>query len=256
MSKAKPRISRKDVIFDPYCCNNIDYLNSIYTGTTKHYERLGIVGGTGSKMELATSIRNEWRTNLPLTPGLYEKKIGLTTKGPLATQLSNDCKSRFIKVFQPLLDIIAASPNIELADYDRFNIAIPKDSIHYKTEVITDITHVDVKIIGNEMVEISLRTGDSKLASIGPNADSYEVALCIIDPKFDNNPELQGQVKPQAPRSYAECPYRRIFKDAKFVEQFDPIRKACEVHVYARNYLISYPDLAGPWSDLKTFIIP
>lgn len=253
MSKYKPRISREDVEFDPYACACIDFLNSISSGIIKHYERLGLSSG---KMAIVTALRNQWRTNDPDNPGVYEKKTGLTTKGTLATQLSNKCKRDFIKAFQPMLNTIAASENITLEDYNLFNIAIPKGSVHHKTDPITDITHFLTRIIGNGEIEISLKTNDSKLASIGPLADSYEVAGCIVDPSYTGVPPLQGLIRKTPPETPNDCPYRFITKKARFIQNFDLEYSGLKAYGFARNYHTSYPQLAGPWSEMCIEIIP
>jgi hypothetical protein len=88
-------------------------------------------------------------------------------------------------------------------------------------------------------------------------ADSVQFAICIIAPNNQNKAnENSGKVKREEVSTVDECPYREIHTSATIVLSFEMEYRKCDVHIYARQYYIANPEIAGSWSEVLTITIP
>jgi hypothetical protein len=130
----------------------------------------------------------------------------------------------------------------------------------HHTNPIEANTFLRHKMIGPSKITVKCYAAeDSSRASINKEAgaNAIQIALCIVDPNnTDEGNELSGKVKKVAPKSEDECAYREIHQKAIIKLTFDAQYRKCDVHIYARQYDVRHPELAGPWSEVLIITIP
>jgi hypothetical protein len=136
---------------------------------------------------------------------------------------------------------------------------LPRTYTHHTSEIIAN-TFMRHKLIGASKIKIScFAAEDSTRPSINKSAgaNSIQLAICIISPNnIDTLNELAGKVRKEAPKSVEECPYREIHLKAMIPMTFEAQYSNCKVYIYARQFDVRHPELAGPWSNALIITIP
>jgi hypothetical protein len=135
-----------------------------------------------------------------------------------------------------------------------------KHTISHHTIPIESNTFLRHRMVGPARIAVMCYAAeDSSRASINKlaGANAIQIAMCIVDP--DNNDEgneLSSKVKKIAPKSAEECAYREIHMKAIIRLLFEDQYRKCDVYIYARQYDVRHPELAGPWSEVLIITIP
>jgi hypothetical protein len=228
----------------------ISYLNANKT-------RLGIMDEAIDALKALYGDIATAGTYLYLFAKWSDEKVGRTPD--VITNLTNV----EVKLKEMLSGIYEDIPASKWTDTDR-NVLRRKRGLkrtytHHTTK-ITANTFLRHKMIGpGEIIVSCFAAEDSTRASINKaaGANAIQIALCIVDPNnTDTVMELASKVKKIAPKSVDECGYREIHLKATIPLTFDAQYRKCEVHIYARQYDIRHPELAGPWSELMNITIP
>lgn len=229
------RIPRRIEPFNAYIVNTNAYLQE---GTpTANADRLGIL----------PTEKAQWSAFLTAWTPLYikysDKKNTRTTavKDELMNIIGN-CV-RFDKS-NHILDRIAASPNVTIADMSIFNIkkgALQKATRTIPTTPISEPVYALIRPIGGGSFTIKCYSNSSKRASILEGADSVQYAYLVCDTP-PSSAEITGLSK-------------EISSRASFTLALGAGSSAKYLYIYFRWYNTRHPLLAGTWSALQTALI-
>ena len=229
-----PRIPRGIDDCSQYLISTNNYLDS---GTPNNAERLGILPEETVKWK---GLTNRYQ---PLYLLYSDKKNSRTTavKDQLlsiideVTDLDQSCH---------LLDRIAASPNVTVADMETFNIKkgiLQKTTRSVATTPLTNQVAAAIQPIGGGSVTIKCRNISGERAGIDEGANCVQYAYVVGD---------------KAPVSAdGENLRREISTKASFVLALGSASSAQSLFIYFRWYNTKHPELAGPWSALMTTLI-
>ncbi|MCX6706132.1 MAG: hypothetical protein NTV24_03470 [Candidatus Woesebacteria bacterium] len=254
MSKKKRRISADLPGFDEQIRRIPNWLNTIPPGQTKsNGERLGM---TTAELVAILIFLGRWFTGDPANRGAYELHTNPATKTKDTAADVQKIKKEYKVFFQPILVRMSGSPNITSADRIQLNIAEPVEHRTRKTKVITTLTSVTSVPVGPGEEKLICTPIESDTEGISGEADSIQVALVIVDANYVDGSELSTKVQKTAPEHVGQVPYREIHTKSENIIQFDHKYRGHKVYVYARQYDVRHPELAGPWSEVHTFFIP
>lgn len=143
-----------------------------------------------------------------------------------------------------LLDRIAASPNVTIADMETFNIkkgVLQKTTRSVALTPLTNQVAAAIHPLGGGSLMIKCRCLSGERASIDDGANCVQYAYIVGD---------------TAPAS-ADAPNLRfeISTKASFILALGSASSAKNLFIYFRWYHTKHPDLAGPWSGLMTTLI-
>ena len=230
--------------FNTYINDTDDTLQAISSGAIHNWERLG----------LTLANANDWHDKrVYLRDTLYPKYSSPAQSTALVKKEVHDFMDSFRTFGNPLLDIMAASPNANGGDEIIFNFKIGKAPAHHPTTPI-DITVVyEGTPLGGGDYKFSCRTpGDGGHGSMAPDADTIQLAYMFIGnskpiPPVDGsedvpNPETPGMIL---------C----SFTKAIFTLHGGVANVGKSAVVYLRWYNSKHPDLAGPWSAVKKIVL-
>ena len=229
-----PRIPRGIDDCSQYLVSTNNYLDS---GSPNNAERLGILPEETVKW---SGFTNRY---LPLYLLYSDKKNSRTTA--IKNQLLSiiDEVANFDQRCH-LLDRIAASPNVTIADMSTFNIkkgVLQKTTRSVATTPLTNQVAASIQPLGGGSVNIKCRNLSSERAAIDEGANCVQYAFKVGD---------------TAPVSAdAENLRREISTKAFFVLALGPGSSAKNLYIYFRWYNTKHPELAGPWSALMTTLI-
>jgi hypothetical protein len=229
-----PRIPRKIDLFNQYISNTTPYFN---TGTPTNAERLGI---RPEEVTQWTAIDARWKP----TYSLYgDKKNSRTTA---VIEEINLIISDLIDLDQSchLLDRIAASPNVTIADLETFNIkkgVLQKTTRSKPTTPITELVVPAIQPIGGGAVSFKCRNHTGNSASIIDGADCVEYNYCV------------GGTPPTS--ADAVGLKTGLSTKASFTLSLGAASAKEELYIFFRWYNTKYPELAGPWSSLQTTLV-
>lgn len=228
------RIPRKVEDFNAYITNTNTYL---LAGTPINATRLGILPTETTQW---TAYATEWP---PLYLKYSDKKNNRTTlvKDQLLSILYNCVE---YDQTNHILDRIAASPNVTIADMEAFNIkkgVLQKQTRTVSLKSIDEPVVASVKSLDSGIFAIKCRHSGKTRASIFDDADTVQYAYIVGDkaPASGDDPGLTREVSTKA--SF------RLRIGADSTEQ--------HLYIYFRWYNTVHPDLAGPWSGLITTLI-
>jgi hypothetical protein len=172
----------------------------------------------------------------------------------------NTLEAQLKKMLTSIYEDIPASVWI---DTDRLTLNRKRGGKHpytRRTKAIESNTFLHHKIIGHGHVLVKcFAAKDSSRASIDrtSGANAIQMAMCIIAPdNTDMANEKSGLVKKETIKSVDECSFREIHLKATMHLTFDAQYRKCDVHIYARQYDVRHPELAGPWSVVLIVTIP
>ena len=229
-----PRIPRGIDDCSLYLVSTNNYLVS---GSPNNAERLGILPAEAVKW---ADLTNRYQ---PLYRLYSDKKNSRTTA--IKDQLLSIIEE-LINLDQSchLLDRIAASPNVTIADMETFNIkkgVLQKTTRSVATTPLTNRVAAAIQPLGGGSLNIKCRNLSGERAAIDEGANSVQYAFKVGD---------------AAPTSAdAENLRREISTKAVFVLALGSASSAKNLFIYFRWYNTKHPDLAGPWSALMTTLI-
>jgi len=229
-----PRIPRGIDDCSQYLISTNNYLIS---GTPNNAERLGILPEEAVKW---SGFANRYS---PLYLLYSDKKNSRTTA------IKNQLLSIIDEVTDldqtsHLLDRIAASPNVTIADMATFNIkkgVLQKTTRTVATTPLTNQVAAAIQPIGGGSVNIKCRNVSSERAAIDEGANCVQYAFVV------------GEKAPVS--ADAENMKREISTRASFVLALGSASSAQNLYIYFRWYHTKHADLAGPWSALMTTLI-
>ncbi len=230
----RSRIPRKIKGFAPYIGITTTYLQN---GAPTNAIRLGILP---AELQKWIDLAAEWE---PLYLLYSDKKNSRTTAikdqllQVIATLVELDRTNR-------LLDRIAASPNVTVADLSTFNIKrgmLQKTTRTVATTPISEQVVAAVIPIGGGSVSIKCRCISSKTCSIATGADSVQLAWAV------------GNTPPSSPDDILVT--RDLSSKAIVNLQLGAGNSAQHLYIYFRWYNTRHPNLSGPWGTLQTILI-
>jgi len=229
-----PRIPRGIDDCSQYLISTNKYLES---GTPSNAERLGVLPEEAVKW---SGFTNRY---LPLYLLYSDKKNSRTTA--IKNQLLSiiDEVANFDQRSH-LLDRIAASPNVTIADMSTFNIkkgVLQKTTRSVATTPLTNQVAAAIHPIGGGSVDIRCRNLSGERASIEEGANCVQYAYTV------------GEKAPVS--ADAENLRRDISTRASFILALGSISSRQSLFIYFRWYNTKHPDIAGPWSALMTTLI-
>lgn len=230
----RSRIPRAVKLFNPYLINTSNYMQA---DDPTNAARLGLLPAEVAKW---SALLAEWS---PLYFKYSDVKGKRTTaiKDQLLELLAN-CVSFDQK--NHLLDRIAASPNVTIADMETFNIKrgiLQKTTRTIPKTCITEPVSVFIQTIGGGSFTVKCRSSKVGRAAIFTGADSVQFAYQV------------GDTAPTSAEAYGLI--YNISTKAGFILALDPGDSEKHLYIWFRWYHTKYPKLAGPWSRLETRLI-
>ncbi len=230
------------------------WLKAIKSGETlSNGIRLGM---TQAEIDTLSDYFDLWHSTDPAHPGIFDLHSNPETKTTVTTTNVTNLMAEVTDFMQPILVRMSGSAAITAGDRLVLHIAPPVEHHTQKTSPITTQTAVSSKPIGPGIVKISCTPIDSDTKGISEEADSIQIAICIVDPNYVEDPSLLGLVSKTAPESADHIAYREVHSKASDIYSFKLKYRGMKVHTYARQYMVAHPDLAGGWSELHIFFIP
>ncbi len=212
------------------------------------------LGMTLIEITAFTAFRVLWHTGNFNNPGAYE--IHCNPNGPNNSKQVVKIMKDVNAFFQPILVRMSASTNIRIEDRKMLHIADPVKHYTRKTKVITTTTSVYSVPIGAGKIKLKCIPIGSDTRGISEEADSIEIAFCIVDPDIDEEVALKGKVRKTPPANVDDIFYHEVHTKAFNILKFAHKYRGKKVYVYARQNLLSHPELAGPWSEVHILFIP
>lgn len=232
MSKTT-RVPTANALFNAYINNTAAYLEADSDGgPQKNWERLGI---TATNMSDWKEHRNYWAETL------YLKYSNVNTRTKTVTQEVQGFKKDFAQFAQPLLNIMAASPNVTDDDGGVLNFVINrKKPTHTHTPITEGCFGKYTDLGGGEMKATYSSATDSKRPSLLKGANCIQIAYKVGD---------------TAPANVNDGTKTDIVPRATYVLDLGSDNIGKKLFIYQRWYNSKYPELAGPWSGQQSFII-
>ena len=224
---------------------------------TTNKTRLGIVDEVLEALNSLYGAISDAGTYLYLYAKWADETVGRTTDIITnLTRVENEIKEKLSGIYEDI-------PASVWTDTDRNVLRRKrglKHTISHHTTPIEANTFLRHRMIGPSNIAVKCYAAqDSSRASINKEAgaNAIQIALCIVDPNnTDAGNELSGKVKKVAPKTAEECAYREIHLKAIIRLLFEDQYRKCDVHIYARQYDVRHPELAGPWSEVLVITIP
>lgn len=229
-----PRIPRGIDDCSQYLISTSNYLAA---GTPTNAERLGILPEEAVKW---SGYKNKYA---PLYL-LYSDKKNSRTTAVKDQLLSIIDEVTDFDHTSHLLDRIAASPNVTIADMSTFNIkkgVLQKTTRTVPTTPLTNQVAAAIQPIGGGSVNIKCRNVSGERAAIDEGANCVQYAYMV------------GEKAPVS--ADAENLKHEISTRASFVLALGSASSAQNLYIYFRWYHTKHADLAGPWSALMTTLI-
>ncbi len=231
---ATGRIPTKIQEFNDYIRNTDDYLQEQVSAGPPPVFNWGRLGLTQQNADDWNSARGIW-------DGLFALYSNPATRTKTITLQVKNARKDFRTFATPLLNIMAASPNATEDDEVTFNFKISRATPTHPTVPITEQCLPTLQTIGGGEIRLSVRSStDTQRPSIFAGADSFQVAFKI------------GEPPPQNPKDGTD---REVITRASIVQQTGDENSGKKLYVFVRWYLTSYPDLAGPWSQVVSILI-
>lgn len=228
------RIPRGINFFNSYIVNTNTYL---LTGTPNNATRLGLLA---SEQTQWTGFVTQWT---PLYAKYTDKKSSRTTV--IKDQLLNIIAScvRFDQQVH-LLDRIAASPVVTIADLEMFNIKsgiLQKNTRGAYTSSITEPVIPTIIPLGGGSVQVKCYSNQGVRAGIFPEADAVQYTYTVSDkaPESVDATELNKEISTRG----------------SFSINLGGGASGKTLFIYFRWYCISNPSLSGPWTGLQNTLV-
>jgi len=227
------RIPRGIIVFNSYIANTSVFLTA---GTPTNAERLGILPTEAAQW---VDINNDWA---PLMIKYSDKKNTRTVavKDQLY-QLIDKC----VELDQNchLLDRIAASPNVTIADLELFGIkrGMLQSNRSKPSSTITEPLSAILQPLGGGSMNVKCYSPSGQRAGIFDEADSVQYVYTV------------GNTPPESADAIGLT--KEISTKAIFTLPLGSVSSGKMLYIYFRWYNTKHPTLAGPWSNLQTILI-
>lgn len=232
--------------FNTYIITTDDFLQAISSGIIHNWERLGLTNANATGWQ---DKRVFWQDTL------YPKyQNPLLSTSTVKTQV-RDFMDGFRTFANPLLNIMAASPNATSDDEAVFNFKIGREEPSHSTTSITDAVIFEPKLLSGGDIKFICRTShDDHRASKADRSDSIQMAYLIQNPEPAAQPPGSGTTEEEEldPDDLTQ----QTFTKAIFVKHFGGKMVGKKVVVFFRWYNTKHPELAGPWSSVTALVIP
>ncbi len=165
---------------------------SIYQKKTNDYLQLVLIPTNGTRLGLTTGNITDWNTKALAGIGTYNKWNDPLQKGPSVNKAMKLAIKNFITFAQPLLDIIAASPNLTSDDELVFKVVGTSNRANptkKENPIAVAIFSKLIQMGGGNMKAKGYTATDAKRASLPKDvgADSVKRYWAISD-KADTGP--------------------------------------------------------------------
>lgn len=227
--------------FNSYITTTDDYLQAPATPPTN-----------ATRLGLSAQNQTDWSDKRTAWTALYAKY-----QDPM--QSTSAVKGN-VKIFMddfrafanPLLNIMAASPNAIHDDEVILHFKIGKAPAHHQTTPFTDTVQFEAQNLGGGELQFSCRvSSDMHRPSLIEGADSVQVAYQIMVPDGGTPPPGGDPI----PTPDDEGMQREIFTHAQFVFNAGVTNVGKRMVVFVRWYNTKHPELAGPWSAVRMIVI-
>lgn len=230
----KSRIPNKIADFNAYLTSSDDYLKTELSAGPPPVTNGTRLGLQASDVTAWTNYRTQW---VPL----YATYNNTNTRTTTVTQQVNNLIAAFREFAQPLLNIMAASPNATEYDEQALNFKVERKPPTRPTVPIAEECVSSASSLGGGQVKFISRTNhDTARASLADGADSIQYAYKIGD---------------QAPANPDDTSKTIIATRASTVQALGTDASGKKLHYYARWFNTKYPQFAGPWSELMTVVL-
>jgi len=209
-------------------------LNFLSEGMPRNAERFGI---TPDEFNLWSGIMTRWN---PLY-ALYSDKANARTQVVVAQLQGLVDEFNALNQSKHLLDRIAASPEVTVADLKIFNIKGRESKRSVAVQPIQEAVNVSVQLLGGGSVTVRCHGEGSLRPSIIDAADSIQYVYLV------------GTTPPES----ADIPglSKDISTKASFTLSLGSGSSSKYLYIYFRWYNTKHPELAGPWSGLLSTLI-
>ena len=223
------RIPGKISEFNNYIRNTDTYLHSpSLSGPVANWMRLGL---NEEKASAWQDMRTAWDL-------LYEKYTNPNTKTKVINMEVQESMAAFRAFAQPLLDIIAASPNALAQDAEVLNFKIGRAEPTHPHTPIDKPCLVSLQSMGGARVRFTCRAViESKRAALPADADCLEVAY---------------KIGGTAPANALDATEKFFVTRASDIRDFGVQNEGEVMYVFARWNSMRHPELAGVWSPMNT----
>lgn len=242
---ARSRIPEKIADFNSYINFTDVYLLAIFSGIITNRERLGLSAAIGTAW---SAKRNTWNILYPLyaNPDTRTKTLTAQVKNTMAD---------FREFANPVLNLIAASPEGTEADENVFNLVLlaNRDVSPTPRGAIQDVPIVSLKPMGGGRMQIKVRTNeDASHASMHPWADALEVRYLIgINDPPEGSPTPPAEGIPNA----NNAPFYFVSKKALFYIELGVNYSTKHMFAFVRWANTSNPAHSGPWTIVHIAVI-
>lgn len=197
---------------------------------TPNWQRLGLTEPNATSWHNA---RQTWESIY----AIYEDP---NTRTKAVTANLHTARESFIAFAQPLLDIMAASPNADDGDEVALNFKIGRKEPSHPTVPIAEICIPKVEIVGQGVTKFVIRTDEDRRPAMAPGANIIQMVY---------------KVSEQAPLGPSDGTTMVILGKATDKHNFgdENIGKRC--WVWFRYFNTKYPHLAGDYCTVQSFVI-
>ena len=230
------RVPRKIDDFNNYIRITDDYLQVEVDPGPPPVLNWGRLGLTQEDADQWHALREAWENDL------FPRYVNPNTKTKTVNAQITTAMEIFRTFAQPMIDIMAASPNANQDDAEILNFKLVRSEPTHPTVPIADLCYADVLPLGGGAVRISCRTiHDAKRASMAKGANLIQVAMKIDGP---------------APTGPSDGTSMVILGKANEIYNIGDDHTGKRAYAYFRWYNTKYPHLAGPYSQVVSFIVP
>ncbi|HEX7415256.1 MAG TPA: hypothetical protein VF411_14520 [Bacteroidia bacterium] len=276
-SHKRGRIATSPVDFNVYINNSDNRLQDTEpTSGNQYWQQLGLTSTNASDWNDKCLF---WNTP---TTGLYDLYNNPATSTSIIKAQVKEFIADFRAFANPLLHIIAASPNATEVDEKAFNLVLNKNrkkASHSHTKIADQCyTYWDEGAWG-EMKAFS-RNGHEGGYSLAAGADGVQYAYVILDGTPEDNikamiaaqkandtalalkaakptlpdPELVP-MPPAPPLHPSDGTTKEFFSGATHQFSFGADKRAKYLYVWSRWYNSKHPELAGDWNSMQMLLI-
>jgi hypothetical protein len=235
------RITNLVAPFNAYITTTDTFLQAVIPpGPDTNADRLGLLAADAT----------EWHDRRLAWDILYGKYTDTNVStSVIKTQVKNFIKS-FREFGNPLLNIMAASPNADEADEAKFNFIITPSAPSTSTTPLEAEVAVTVKHKGSSEIHFKCTDGEGKAKPV-ENA-VVQMAWWIAE---EAEPTPVPEPEPDLPHYDDERMTREVYSKSSFQKHFGGENVGKRVVCFFRWYILAHPELAGPWTDILVVVI-
>jgi len=213
-----------------------------YIDSTDDFLQEIIVPANPARLGLTPQNATDWHTWRINNDKLIVLRKSKVTKSPDLNSQVKVSKKGFIKFAQPLLDIIAASPNATTTDANIFNVVLVRKTPTHSDTPIKDTCTATLQMLGGGKMSVKCRTATGgKRPKLAAGADGVETSYVIGDKNTKvPDPDLGTTQK--------------SFSKASFIMSLGAVNSGAILYIYVRWINTKNDKVASGWSLLQ--IIP